>query len=144
MKIGLSLSRCVLDIVEGRVDVNDVLIIISRTDFDPRIDGQWDPVWFGYTAGGMGSNREWCNYDAHNAEHEKKFRDVAIKLLTEGKLHQPRQFGAHPYRLPYFWLEVIIPPEEMADNPAMKSAWDNLLLVAGLNNINQAHLTYQE
>ena len=36
MKIGLSYSRCVLDIVEERVDINDVLVIIARTKFDPN------------------------------------------------------------------------------------------------------------
>ena len=39
MKIGLSYSRCIRDIVDGTVDINDVLIVIARTDFDPH-DGQ--------------------------------------------------------------------------------------------------------
>ncbi len=29
MKIGLSYSRCVRDIVEGRVDMNNVLVLIT-------------------------------------------------------------------------------------------------------------------
>ncbi len=37
MKIGLSYSRCVRDIVDGRVDIDDVLIIIARTDFDHTV-----------------------------------------------------------------------------------------------------------
>ena len=41
MKIGLSYSRCVRDIVEGKVDMADVLVIIARTDFDPHNDEQW-------------------------------------------------------------------------------------------------------
>ena len=41
MRIGLSFSRCVLDIVEGRVDIDDVLVVIARTDFDPHNDSQW-------------------------------------------------------------------------------------------------------
>ena len=36
MKIGLSYSRCVRDIVDGVVSIDDVLIVISRTDFDPH------------------------------------------------------------------------------------------------------------
>jgi hypothetical protein len=36
MKIGLSYSRCVRDIVDGAVDINDVLVLITRTDFDPQ------------------------------------------------------------------------------------------------------------
>ena len=38
MKIGLSYSRCVRDIVDGVVDIDDVLIIIARTNFDPHYD----------------------------------------------------------------------------------------------------------
>jgi hypothetical protein len=40
MKTGLSYSRCVRDIVDGKVDIDDVLVLISRTDFDPRDDAQ--------------------------------------------------------------------------------------------------------
>ena len=41
MKIGLSYSRCIRDIIEGKVEIDDILIIIARTDFDPRDDKQW-------------------------------------------------------------------------------------------------------
>ena len=50
MKIGLSYSRCVRDIVDGKVDIRDVLVIITRTDFDPRNDDQWAGIWTGYGA----------------------------------------------------------------------------------------------
>ena len=46
MKIGLSYSRCVRDIVEGKVDIADVLVIIARTDFDPNNDEQWQDVQY--------------------------------------------------------------------------------------------------
>ena len=57
MKIGLSYSRCVLDIVEGRVDIEDVLVVVARTNFDPTDDTQWTGIWQGYTLGGL-SNPE--------------------------------------------------------------------------------------
>ena len=38
MKIGLSLSRCMRDILEERVDIKDVLVIVARTDVDPYND----------------------------------------------------------------------------------------------------------
>ena len=41
MKIGLSFSRCIRDIVECRVDYDDVLVIVTRTDFDPHNDNHW-------------------------------------------------------------------------------------------------------
>lgn len=42
MKVGLSFSRCIRDIVEARVEFDDVLVIVSRTDFDPHNDRHWE------------------------------------------------------------------------------------------------------
>ena len=127
MKIGLSYSRCVLDIVEGRVDINDVLVIIARTLFDPLKDEEWASIWAGYGGGG-GSSRLWSNPEwGHcSAEDEDKFRKVTIDLLQSGKLHQPRQFGAYAVRRPEYWLEAVLPGIELERNPAAKEAWDRL------------------
>jgi hypothetical protein len=133
MKIGLSYSRCVLDIVEERVDIEDVLVVISRTDFDPRDDKQWAGIWEGYCFGGM-SRAEWGHYDYNSKEDEDKFRSVSIMLWEDGKLHQPRKFGARPQRRPEFWLETVLPSEELDRNPTVKKAWDNFQVVAGLTN----------
>jgi len=135
MKIGLSYSRCVLDIVEGRVSIDDVLVLITRTDFDPRDDVQWTGIWQGYTLGGM-SNPEWVNYDLHNKDHEDKFRSVSIMLYEDGKMHQPRKFGAYPRRRPEIWLEAVLPSSELENNPAAKTAWDKFQMIAGLTNVN--------
>lgn len=131
MKIGLSYSRCVSDIVDGKVNIDDVLVIISRTDFDPRDDKQWESIWRGYHGFGL-SKPEWRNYPP---EDEQKFRDVSIALLERGKLHQPRQFGARPSRMPYVWLESVLVSEDLDSNPAAKIAWDKFQNVAGLTNI---------
>lgn len=143
MKIGLSYSRCVRDIVEGKVDIADVLIVIARTDFDPRDDKQWKSIWEGYAGGSnpgsmvrgffSGSNPEWSEY---GDEDEDLFRSVSIELWESGKLHQPRQFGAHPRRRPEIWLEAVLPSEELEKNPAAKSAWEKFQTVAGLTNVN--------
>jgi hypothetical protein len=134
MKIGLSFSRCVLDIVEGRVDIDDVLVVISRTNFDPNDDKQWAGIWEGYCFGGM-THAEWGNYDFHNAEHEHKFRDVSVSLWEQGKLHQPRKFGANPSRRPEYWLETCLPDSELERNPSAKIAWDQFQVVAALTGI---------
>lgn len=140
MKIGLSYSRCVRDIVEGKVDISDVLVIIARTDFDPNNDQQWRGIWEGYAGGSnrgsmvrmfSGSNPEWHGY---GDEDEDLFRSVSIELYEMGKLHQPRQFGAHPRRMPYYWLETVLPNDELENNPAAKKAWDQFQVVAGLTN----------
>jgi hypothetical protein len=139
MKIGLSYSRCVRDIVDGKVDIADVLVLITRTDFDPRDDSQWQSIWEGYAGGSDanlmrgffgGSNPEWAGYD-----DEDLFRSVSIELWESGKLHQPRKFGAHPSRRPEIWLEAVLPNSELASNPAAKAAWDKFQTVAGLTNV---------
>jgi len=141
MKIGLSYSRCVRDIVEGKVDIEDVLVIIARTDFDPRDDEQWQGIWEGYAGGSnrgsmirmfSGSHPEWS---AYTDEDEDRFRSVSVELWESGRLHQPRQFGSHPRRMPYIWLEAVLPSEELDVNPTVKKAWDNFQVLAGLSNI---------
>jgi hypothetical protein len=133
MKIGLSYSRCVRDIVDGVVDIDDVLIIISRTDFDPNDNEQWQGIWQGYHQRGGWSNPEWGHYAE---EDEDRFRSVSIELWETGKLHQPRKFGAHPSRRPEIWLEAVLPSSELKKNPAAKIAWDKFQTVAGLTNVN--------
>ena len=134
MKVGLSLSRCMRDIVEARVDYDDVLVIIARTDFDPHNDEHWNAIWDGYRYGGM-SNAEWAGAEPNATDEEASeiYRNVAIRLYDGGKFHQPRQFGAHPRRLPYYWLDTFAPEEEIATNPAAQKAWDNYKLIAGLS-----------
>jgi hypothetical protein len=135
MKIGLSYSRCVLDIVEGRVDMEDVLVLITRTDFDPRDDEQWSGIWQGYTLGGL-SNPEWANYDLNNKDHEDKFRSVSIMLYDDGKMHQPRKFGARPRRRPEIWLEAVLPNSELEANPTAKLAWEKFQTIASLSGVD--------
>ena len=132
MKIGLSYSRCVRDIVDGVVDIDDVLVLITRTDFDPHDDEQWDGIWHGYHQRGGWSNPEWAHY---KDEDEERFRQVSIDLWEQGKLHQPRQFGAHPARRPEIWLEAVLPSSELKRNPAAKDAWDRFQTIAGLTNV---------
>jgi hypothetical protein len=141
MKIGLSYSRCVRDIVEGRVGLDDVLVIIARTDFDPHDDQQWSGMWRGYGGGAPEFDRtqnfsrsapEWAGY---TAEDEIKFRSVSIVLWETGKLHQPRKFGAHPSRRGEYWLETVLPDSELESRPAVKDAWDQFQMLAGLTNV---------
>ena len=138
MKIGLSYSRCVRDIVDGVVDIDDVLVLITRTDFDPHNDKQWSGIWIGYGGGTENaysrgffsqSNPEWAGY-----HDEDRFRSVSIELWETGKLHQPRKFGTKPARRPEIWLETVLPDSEMQSRPAVKEAWDQFQTLAGLTN----------
>ena len=129
MKIGLSYSRCVRDIVEGRVNMDDVLVLISRTDFDPHDDEQWEGIWRGYRFGG---NPEWYTCTDKDEDH---YRQVSRDLWREGKFHQPRKFGYRPARHSYHWLEAVLPSEELDRNPTVKDAWNKFQMVAGLTNV---------
>lgn len=132
MKIGLSYSRCIADIYDGNVNPEDVLVIISRTDFDPLNDEQWNSIWMGYTD--PFQNPAWSAYaDIEGAE--ESFRKITVELYKSGKLHQPRQFGARPVRRPEYWLEAVLPDIELKNNPAAKKAWDQFQTIAGLSNI---------
>lgn len=139
MKIGLSYSRCVRDIVDGVVDIDDVLVLITRTDFDPRDADQWQGIWLGYGGGSDNaylngffsqSNPEWAGY-----HDEDQFRSVSIELWERGLLHQPRKFGAHPTRRPEIWLEAVLPNSELEKNPTAKMAWEKFQMIAGLSSV---------
>ena len=134
MRVGTSLSRCVRDIYEGTVDINDVLVVVARTDFDPENDAHWSSIWRGYAGGNNGgslySQPEWAGIPA---EDEQTVRDICVKLKRWGKLHQPRQFGAHPPRLSHYWYDVILSNEVVNSNPTVKKAWDNYKMIAGLS-----------
>jgi len=133
MKIGLSYSRCVRDIVDGKVDINDVLVLITRTDFDPRIDEQWTDIWTGY-GGGWNLGNAWGADEWTGYTDEAKFREISIELWESGKLHQPRKFGLNPPRRREIWLETVLPDSELASRPAVKEAWDQFQMLAGLTN----------
>jgi len=129
MKIGASFSRCVRDIIDGNVKIGDVLVIISRTDFDPEDDVQWSSIWSGYAGSSYNNSMpEWQQYQGR----EQEFRDLSIQLKKTGKLHQPRQFGAYPTRMREYWYDVVLTPENITANPAAQKAWDNYKLISGL------------
>lgn len=132
MKIGTSLSRCVRDIYKGVVDFNDVMVIVTRTDFDPENDRHWSSIWHGYASGGLRSAPEWIGYQ----DKEQEFRDICIRLKKTGKLHQPRQFGAHPVRMQHYWYDIVLTPDNLLENPAAHDAWNTYITVAKLSGIS--------
>ena len=131
MKVGTSLSRCVRDIFDGVVKQEEILVIVARTDFDPEDDKQWAGIWKGYAGNGevgMWSAPEWY---AHQ-EHEQEFREICINLKKQGKLHQPRQYGAFPVRMSEYWYDVVLTEQTHQNNPGAKKAWENYKVIAGL------------
>lgn len=133
MKIGLSLSRCVLDIFLNKVDFYDILVITTGTRFDPTNEKDWNSIWRGYsTHGGV-----WSPY----SDEELKFKGVVLDLHHAGKLHQPRNFGGQPYREPLgrAWYDVMPVIEDIESNPALTASWQQfktLAALTGISNIN--------
>ena len=134
MKIGFSYSRCVRDIANGDVDIDNVLIIISRTDFDPNNDEQWSSIWSGYRMRSGWSNPEWTSCADTD---EQRYRDISTELYAQGKLHQPRQFGAHPRRSPYVWVDTgPIGHEQFQQPESVQQAWQHYLMLSALTGSN--------
>ena len=132
MKLGTSYSRCVRDIVDGQVHIEDILVIIDRTDFNPHDDEQWASIWNGYRTRNGWTAPEWADYADSD---EDMFRQISIDLYDLGKLHQPRRFGGSRnsmLRSPYVWLEVSLTSEDIASNPTVQAAWEQFQIVAGL------------
>jgi hypothetical protein len=112
MKIGFSLGRCVRDIVNGDVSVNDVAFIIAATSIHSR--DQLDNVIQvyctepGYLLG--------CDYDQSLA--------VAQQLWDSNRLLQPRKQGLHRHAQPENSVWVDMFPTELSSNESVKKAWD--------------------
>jgi hypothetical protein len=129
MRVGLSFSRCVRDLVEGVVSMDQVLVVIARTRFDPENDAHWQEIWAGYQQ----FPNQWSIYDQL---YEPQFREVTLRLHREGKLFQPRQHGVFPSVPRYHWLETVLLDQDLDSNPSLRSAWDNFQMIAGLSGIN--------
>ncbi len=128
MKLGTSLSRCIVDIYNGKVREEDVIVLVTRTDFDPRIDDQWNNIWKGYTITNGWTASEWQNY----TDKETEFREIITRMYNMGKIHQPRQFGTWVTRTNFYWYDLVLTPEILDTVPAAKTAWDKYKMIAGL------------
>lgn len=112
MKIGFSLGRCVRDIVQGDVSIDDVAFLIAATNIRER--EQIAPVIEDYTyrAGYL----EGLDYRA--------CLDVAEQLWDTNRLLQPRREGIHRHMQPENSIWVDIFPTDISTNPAVKNAWN--------------------
>jgi hypothetical protein len=138
MKIGFSLSLCVNDIMNGKVDIDEVLVIITRTKinsademyrimksyyFDSRID------------------RENPDFRSQTQEERRQFSEetitlaanIAAQLYEQGKLHQPRLYGVTPetvFNQDETWMDLA--PTVQSKNENVVSAWKNYQMLLKL------------
>jgi hypothetical protein len=112
MKIGFSFGRCVRDIVNGEVSIDDVAFIIAATSIHDR--DQLDSVIANY----MGRRDYLAGLD------QAKCQQVAIDLWDSNKILQPRRQGLQRHKQPANSVWVDLFPTELSTNESVKKAWD--------------------
>jgi hypothetical protein len=123
MKIGFSLGKCVRDIVNGTVNIDDVIVIVTRTRLVK--DEHFEQLRWSY-----GSERDyWLGLDVDECMR------VSLELFHEGKLHQPRLAGAvfySPVTNDFVWMDLA--PTANSDNAMVQAAWAKYQMVAKLSS----------
>jgi hypothetical protein len=122
MKIGFSFGRCVRDIVNGKVNIEDVMCIIARThitheDQIPEIiDAYSDRASYL-----LGLDISKCI-------------DVGQEIYRRGLLHQPRRVGAHAPAISESFVWMDLTPTKDSDNPLVEKAWRDYMMALKLTS----------
>lgn len=123
--IGTSLGRCVKDIADDKVKLEEVALIVSGT-YCPRLE-QLHKVLEDYRAHPMNAG-----YDT-SAHKLETITDIGTWLFDSGKLFQPRLSGSsalgwtHKNRT---WLEIV--PTLESQVPAVVEAYEQYRFLADL------------
>jgi len=120
MKIGFSFGRCIRDIVNGTVNIDDVMCVIARTQVTREQLG-WLVDEYLFRPGYLdGLEREACV-------------KVAEELMDRGLIHQPRVSGSYRSMVSpkFVWMDLV--PTDAANNyPAVQEAWESYQTVLRL------------
>lgn len=131
MFIGTSLGKCLKSILDGDVKEERVLFIVSNTDCPdlPRLMDVVDDYYHMYQ--GETGIRATYDLSSHRLEDAK---ELATRLMADGKLHQPRAVGAthwgNAHSLKDTWYEIVPTPSTHDHN--VLDAWSRYQLLAGL------------
>jgi hypothetical protein len=112
MKIGFSLGRCVRDIVNGDISIDDVAFLVTATYI--KSEDQLDNVisHYMYEPGYLlGLDFETCKVTAR-------------QLWNSNRIIQPRAQGMHRHAQPENSIWVDIFPTELSSNDSVRKAWD--------------------
>jgi hypothetical protein len=112
MKIGFSFGRCIRDIVNGDVSINDVAFVITATNMHDREQmSNVVKVYMGEPHYLLGLDYEKCV-------------SVALELWDSNRLLQPRRQGIHRHAQPENSVWVDMFPTELSQNESVKKAWE--------------------
>ncbi len=112
MKIGFSLGRCIRDIVNDEVSIDDVAFLITATNI--KSENHLDNVIYAY----MGEPGYLLGLDYDQC------KKVAHHLWNTNRVLQPRAQGMHRHAQPENAIWVDIFPTQASQNDAVKKAWD--------------------
>ena len=112
MKIGFSFGRCIRDIVNGTVSIDDVAFIIAATAI--RSKDQLAEVVQAYQ----------YRSDYLAGLDETVCLEIANTLWDQSKILQPRLQGLHRHMQPESSIWVDMYPTAASENPSVKTAWD--------------------
>jgi hypothetical protein len=124
MKIGFSFGRCVRDIVNGDVNIDDVVVVVAKTMM--RSDEDVLSVVRQYM----------FRWDYLAGLDDAKCQEVALELWNSGRLHQPRVLGLYASMTPeeFVWLDLV--PTANNQSPWVKEAWENYQMALRLSEDN--------
>ncbi len=112
MKIGFSLGRCIRDIVNGDVGIDDVAFLITATHI--KTEDHLDNVIHTY----MGEPGYLLGLDYDRC------KEVAHLLWDANRILQPRAQGMHRHAQPENSIWVDMFPTTLSSNESVKKAWD--------------------
>lgn len=112
MKIGFSLGRCIRDIVNGEVALDDVAFVIAATNI--HSEEQLAQVVDSYL----------YRDDYLYMLDEQLCREVALELWNSNRILQPRRQGMHRHKQPENSVWVDMFPTVNSNNQSVKKAWD--------------------
>jgi hypothetical protein len=112
MKIGFSFGRCVRDIVNGKVSVDDVAFLVTATCIKDQEQLENVIGHYMYEPGYL------LNLDL------EKCLEVSRHLWKTNRIIQPRAQGMHRHAQPENSIWVDIFPTELSNNESVKKAWD--------------------
>jgi hypothetical protein len=132
VKVGFSLGRCIRDIVNDIVDINDVVVVIAGTKFETQEQLVEIVDEYSYRHGYLdGLDRSAC-------------QGVASVLFREGKIHQPRNFGIYRSMMPEdaIWADLF--PTGGYKDPMVQEAWQTYRGMLGITGNRPDNIEFIE
>jgi hypothetical protein len=121
MKIGFSFGRCVRDIVDGVVNIDDVLLVVGRTRMPDRDSCKWVIDSYLTSHYLRGRNPEKC-------------LEVGLALYDTCRVIEPRSVaGGHAMQVPSdcVWMDLF-PTVTEVPNDSVRAAWEQYRMLIGL------------